>query len=179
MAIIDDIQNSERLLDLSNKIIETVNTRKKLLKEIGEDEKLYLATVKQQQKLSQDISANADKYLGFQIKSKDLAKQIAATQDNAAKAQNAFSSSINGKLSLESKLMIQKQEALKKALDLDNEIRKNKKKINELDENTQELEIQKQIALRRGRGDIAQQFQNQIRENQRLNSDKEKYVKNC
>jgi len=177
MAIIDDIQNSERLLDLSNKIIETVNTRKKLLKEIGEDEKLYLATVKQQQKLSQDISANADKYLGFQIKSKDLAKQIAATQDNAAKAQNAFSSSINGKLSLESKLMIQKQEALKKALDLDNEIRKNKKKINELDENTQELEIQKQIALRRGRGDIAQQFQNQIRENQRLNSDKEKYVK--
>ena len=33
MAIIDDIQNSERLLDLSNKIIETVNTRKKLLKE--------------------------------------------------------------------------------------------------------------------------------------------------
>jgi hypothetical protein len=71
---IQDIQNSEKLLDLSNKIIDAINERRKLLKNIGADEQLHLFTIKQQQKLSQDIAANAEKYLGYQIKSKDLDK---------------------------------------------------------------------------------------------------------
>jgi hypothetical protein len=170
MAIIDDIQNSERLLDLSNKIIETVNTRKKLLKEIGEDEKLYLATVKQQQKLSQDISANADKYLGFQIKSKDLAKQIAATQDNAAKSVKAFGS-------ISARLENQKQEALKKALEIHKKIKEQTASINKLDERNDALILAKNKAEREGNINLAKNLQNQIRENQRLNSDKEKFVK--
>jgi hypothetical protein len=171
MAIIDDIQNSERLLDLSNKIIETVNTRKKLLKEISEDEKLYLATVKQQQKLSQDISANADKYLGFQIKSKDLAKQIAATQDNAAKSVKAFGS-------ISAKLENQKQEALKKALEIRKKIKEQTDSISKLDEKSDALLLAKNKAEREGNINLAKNIQNQIRENQRLAGDKEKYVKN-
>ena len=72
MATIDDIQNSERLLDLSNRIVDAANERRKLLKKIDADEQLHLFTIKQQQKLSQDIAANAEKYLGYQITSKDL-----------------------------------------------------------------------------------------------------------
>ena len=76
MATAQDIQNSEKLLDLSNQLTDSINERKKLLKGINAEEQLFFATVKQQQKLSQDITANAEKYLGYQIKSKDLTKQI-------------------------------------------------------------------------------------------------------
>jgi hypothetical protein len=85
-----DIQNSEKLLDLSNQLIDSINERKKVLKGISAEEQLYFATVKQQQKLSQDITANAEKYLGYQIKSKDLAKQKKAIEDNALKSLKAF-----------------------------------------------------------------------------------------
>ena len=85
-----DIQNSERLLDLSNQLNDSINERKKLLKGLNAEEQQYFATVKQQQKLSQDITANAEKYLGYQIKSKDLAKQIKATEDNVAKSKLSF-----------------------------------------------------------------------------------------
>jgi len=87
---LQDIQNSERLLDLSNQLLDSLNQRKKVIKDIDEKEKLYFATVKQQQKLSQDIAANAEKYLGYQIKSKDLTKQIEATEDNRNKSARAF-----------------------------------------------------------------------------------------
>ncbi len=92
-----DIQNSEKLLDLSNQLIDSINERKKLLKGINAEEQLYFSTVKQQQKLSQDIAANAEKYLGYQIKSKDLSRQIKATQDNTNKTRLAFSA-IEGKI---------------------------------------------------------------------------------
>jgi hypothetical protein len=85
-----DIQNSEKLLDLSNQLIDSINERRKLLKGINAEEQLYFATVKQQQKLSQDIADNAEKYLGYQIKSKDLSKQFKATEDNKAKTAQAF-----------------------------------------------------------------------------------------
>ena len=85
-----DIQNSEKLLDLSNQLLDSINERKKTLKGINAEEQLYFATVKQQQKLSQDIAANAEKYLGYQIKSKDLAKQKKAIEDNALKSLKAF-----------------------------------------------------------------------------------------
>ena len=80
-----DIQNSERLLDLSNQLNDSINERKKLLKESNAEEQQYLAVVKQQQKLSQDIAANAEKYLGYQIKSKDLANPPI---DNVGKYHN-------------------------------------------------------------------------------------------
>lgn len=86
----EDVQNSERLLDLSNQIIDAYTQRKKLLKGINAEEQLFFATVKQQQKLSQDISANAEKYIGYQIKSKDLSKQIKSAEDNANKSKLAF-----------------------------------------------------------------------------------------
>ena len=72
----NEIQNSERLLDLSNQINDSINERKKLLKGLSTEEQQYLSTVKQQQKISLDIASNAEKYLSYQIKSKDLAKQI-------------------------------------------------------------------------------------------------------
>jgi hypothetical protein len=86
----EGIQNSEELLDLSNKILNSYNERAKTLKGISEEEKLYKNTISQQQKLSQHIAANAEKYIGYQIKSKDLEKQIDATADNRAKSQMAF-----------------------------------------------------------------------------------------
>lgn len=85
-----DIQNSERLLDLSNQLNDSINERKKLLKGLNAEEQQYFATVKQQQKLSQDITANAEKYLGYQIKSKDLSRQIKATEDNINKSKASF-----------------------------------------------------------------------------------------
>ena len=90
MATAQDIQNSEKLLDLSNQLTDSINERKKLLKGINAEEQLFFATVKQQQKLSQDITANAEKYLGYQIKSKDLTKQIKAVEDNRNKSVKAF-----------------------------------------------------------------------------------------
>ena len=176
MATIDDIQNSEKLLDLSNQLINSINERKKLLKGINAEEQLFFATVKQQQKLSQDITANAEKYLGYQIKSKDLAKQIKAVEDNKKKNSDAFTKALPGQLSLEQKLVNQRKQSLKDAISLRNKEKEVKKQIEDLDKNTQELEIQKQIALRRGRGDVAQQIQEQIRGNQRISNLKEKSI---
>ena len=82
MATAQDIQNSEKLLDLSNQLTDSINERKKLLKGINAEEQLYFNTVKQQQKLSQDITANAEKYLGYQIKSKDLTSLISGFIDS-------------------------------------------------------------------------------------------------
>ena len=87
---INDIENSERLLDLSNQLLDSLTQRRKTIKDIDSDEKLYLTTVKQQQRLSQDIAANAEKYLSYQIKSKDLANQIKANDLSKQKSTNAF-----------------------------------------------------------------------------------------
>jgi hypothetical protein len=158
-ANIEGIQNSERLLDSSNDLLNSISERKKLLKGISAEEQLYAATVKQQQRISQDISANAEKYLGYQIKSKDLNKQIKAAEDNAAKSRQAFGS-------IESKLDERKKKALE---DIVTNVRlqnKDRKTIVDLDQKSAELEIQKQIALRRGKVDEAKRLQAQIKENQ-------------
>jgi len=167
---LQDIQNSERLLDLSNQLLDSLNQRKKVIKDIDEKEKLYFATVKQQQKLSQDIAANAEKYLGYQIKSKDLTKQIKATEDNRNKSAKAFKE-------IEGKLIKERQEALKKALEIDKQVLNNKNLINSLDERNQDLQILKAEAERNNRTDIAKDLQAQIRENQRIANSKEKEIK--
>jgi hypothetical protein len=115
-----DIQNSERLLDLSNQLIDSINERKKVLKGINAEEQLYFATVKQQQKLSQDIAANAEKYLGYQIKSKDLAKQKKAVEDNALKSLNAFKK-------IEGDITKQYQNSLKANTELTEQLKKETK----------------------------------------------------
>ena len=159
MAIIDDIQNSEKLLDLSNQLLDSLTQRRKTIKDINADEQLYFATVKQQQRLSQDITANAEKYLGYQIKSKDLAKQIKATEDNRNKTSAAFGNISN-------KLANDQQKSVKEARKLRIQERDLAKQILVIDADTQKLEIKKQIALRRGKSDIAQQIQQDIRSNQ-------------
>jgi hypothetical protein len=170
MATAQDIQNSEKLLDLSNQLTDSINERKKLLKGINAEEQLYFNTVKQQQKLSQDIAANAEKYLGYQIKSKDLAKQIEAVEDNRTKSAKAFES-------ISTKLENQRQEALKKALSIRKQIQQQTNLINKLDERNQDLQIQKNQAEREGNTNLAKNIQAQIRENQRISNNKEKYVK--
>ena len=167
---IQDIQNSEKLLDLSNKILDTLNQRKKLIKDINNDEQLYFTTVKQQQKLSQEISANAEKYLGYQIKSKDLAKQIKASSDNANKSTNAFNS-------IEAKLLNQRKQSLKDAISLRNKEKEVKKKIEELDIKNSSLEFLKQNQLRAGNLGLARQIQAEIKENQINANIKEKQIK--
>ena len=177
MAPIDDIQNSERLLDLSNKIIDAVNERRKLLKKIDADEQLHLFTIKQQQKLSQDIAANAEKYLGYQIKSKDLDKQIKASKDNIAKSIISSTRSINGQLNLEQKLINQRKQSLNDAISLRNKEKEVKKKIEELDIKNSSLEFAKQNQLRAGNLGLARQIQAEIRENQINANIKEKQIK--
>jgi hypothetical protein len=172
-----DIQNSERLLDLSNQLIDSINERKKLLKGINAEEQQYFVTVKQQQKLSQDIAANAEKYLGYQIKSKDLAKQIKATKDNQGKTELAFNAKVNGQASLAEKLEKQRQEALQKAFNIRKQVKQQTDLINKLDEKNQDLQILKNQAEREGNTNLAKNIQTQIRENQRIANNKEKYVK--
>jgi hypothetical protein len=174
---IQEIQNSEKLLDLSNKILDTLNQRKKLIKDINQDEQLYFATVKQQQKLSQDIVANAEKYLGYQIKSKDLAKQIKAVEDNQAKTRSSFLKENNNQVSLATKLEIQRQDALKKALDIRKQIKGQTDLISKLDEKNQNLQVLKNVAEKNGDRNLAKSLQTQIRENQRIADNKEKNVK--
>ena len=169
---IQEIQNSEKLLDLSNKILDTLNQRKKLIKDINQDEQLYFATVKQQQKLSQDIAANAEKYLGYQIKSKDLAKQIKAVEDNQAKTRASFIKESNNQASLATKLEIQRQDALKKALDIRKQIKGQTDSISKWDERNQYLQIQKNQAERELNANLAKSLQIQIRENQRIANNK-------
>ena len=173
----EGIQNSEKLLDLTNQVNDAITERKKILKGLNAEEQLYFTTVKQQQKLSQDIAANAEKYLGYQIKSKDLAKQIKATKDNQAKTELAFNTSINGQASLAEKLEKQRQEVLQKAFNTRKQIRQQIDLINKLDEKNQNLQILKNEAERNGNINLAKQIQTQIRENQRIANNKEKYVK--
>jgi hypothetical protein len=170
MATAQDIQNSEKLLDLSNQLTDSINERKKILKGINAEENQYFNTVKQQQKLSQDIAANAEKYLGYQIKSKDLAKQIEAVDDNRRKSSKAFES-------ISVKLENQRQEALKKALSIRKQIQQQTDLVYKLDERNQDLQIQKNQAEREGNTNLAKNIQSQIRENQRISNNKEKYVK--
>jgi len=167
----EDIQNSEKLLDLSNQLIDSINERRKLLKGIKAEEISYFATVKQQQKLSQDIAANAEKYLGYQIKSKDLDKQIETAKSNANKTNYAFSQ-------IERKLLDQRKGASLSALNISKQIIKQKQEINKLDELNQSLQIQKNEAQRRGDTGLANQFQSEIRENQRIANTREKTVEN-
>jgi len=181
MAIIDDIQNSERLLDLSNQLIDSINERKKLLKGINTEEQLFFATVKQQQKLSQDIAANAEKYLSYQIKSKDLAKQKNAIENNALKSSKSFTESINGQLSLEQKLINQRRQSLNEAISLRNKEANIKKQISTLDLANDSLIQQRNRLLSQGKSinsSDVQNLQQQIKENQILLKIKEGQVKN-
>jgi hypothetical protein len=166
----NDIQNSERLLDLSNQLLDSLTQRRKTIKDINADEQLYFATVKQQQRLSQDISANAEKYLSYQIKSKDLDKQIIANNLNKQKSANAFKD-------IEQKLINQRRKSFNEAISLDKQILNTKNLVNNLDEKNQDLQILKNKAERKGRVDIAKDLQSQIRENQKLANLKEKEIK--
>ena len=162
MALIDDIQNSEKLLDLSNKIVDAVNERRKLLKKIDADEQLHLFTIKQQQKLSQDIAANAEKYLGYQIKSKDLDKQIKASKDNIAKSILAATKSINGQLSVEEKLYEARKKAVLEERKINQDLFKQKGLLNQTEENISNLENRRQIAIQAGHTSVATALQQQI-----------------
>jgi hypothetical protein len=153
------IQNSENLLDLANDSLNSISERKKLLKGISAEEQLYAATVRQQQKVSQDITANAEKYLGYQIKSKELSKQIKSVEDNQAKSRAAFGN-------IENKLTEQKEKAVKEARKLRLQERSEVSKLQKLDEDTADLELKKQIALRKGEDDEAKRLQTRIKENQ-------------
>ena len=167
---INDIQNSERLLDLSNQLLDSLTQRRKTIKDINADEQLYFATVKQQQRLSQDITANAEKYLSYQIKSKDLDKQIIANNLNKQKSANAFKD-------IEQKLINQRRKSFNEAISLDKQILNTKNLVNSLDEKNQDLQILKNIAERNDRADVAKDLQSQIKENQKLANLKEKEIK--
>ena len=171
---IKDVQNSERLLDLSNQIVDSLNQRRKLIKDIKEDENLYFTTVKQQQRLSQDIAANAEKYLGYQIKSKDLVKQIKASSDNANKSTNSFNS-------IESKLSNQRKQSLNDAISLLNKEKEVRKQIEALDLRNDVLREKRTRALANGasiNSNAVRDIQEEIKSNQVNLKIKERQVKN-
>ena len=155
-----DIQNSEKLLDLSNQLNNSITERRKLLKNITAEEQNYFSTVKQQQKLSQDIAANAEKYLGYQIKSKDLAKQIKATDDNINKSRLSYSA-------IELKLEESKRKAILEARKLTDKDKNLAKQRIDLEEHSNDLQIAKQQALRVGNAGLAAQIQQEINANNR------------
>jgi hypothetical protein len=158
MATIDDIQNSERLLDLSNRVIDAVNERRKLLKKIDADEQLHLFTIKQQQRLSQDIAANAEKYLGYQITSKDLNKQIEASQKNIAKS-NLQSAAI------EQKLFNARRQALETQRKANRDIINDLGRRAAVEERISQLENERQLAVQSGDRARANRLQALIRDN--------------
>jgi hypothetical protein len=157
MATAQDIQNSEKLLDLSNQLIDSINERKKILKGINADEQLYFATVKQQQKLSNDIAANAEKYLGYQIKSKDIAKQIKATEDNRNKSAKSFEK-------IEEKLIETRRKATIESRNINTSLIKQKQELFASEQRRADLETRKQIAIAQGDVRSAQYLQNRIKD---------------
>ena len=157
MATAQDIQNSEKLLDLSNQLTDSINERKKILKGINADEQLYFATVKQQQKLSQDITANAEKYLGYQIKSKDLTKQIKATEDNRNKSAKAFEK-------IEEKLIETRRKATIESRNINTSLIKQKQELFASEQRRADLETRKQIAIAKGDVRSAQYLQDRIKD---------------
>jgi hypothetical protein len=161
------IQNSEKLLDLSNQLNTSITERRKLLKNISEEEQQYFATVKQQQKLSMDIAANAEKYLGFQIKSKDLSKQITAIEDNNAKSKFAFSA-------IENKLNNDRAKAISKIKDLYQKEIAQKQDITNLDSQINQKIAQRNAAELRGNRALANQLSQEIREETKALQSKEK-----
>ena len=85
-----DIDNSEKLLDLSNKIIDAYNARKKVLNGINQEENDLLAATKKQKSLSEEIAANSEKYLNYQIKAKELSKQISKAVETKKVFEDKF-----------------------------------------------------------------------------------------
>jgi hypothetical protein len=153
-----DIQNSERLLDLSYQLNNSLTERRKLLKNITAEEQSYFSTVKQQQKLSQDIAANAEKYLGYQIKSKDLTKQIEATEINISNTKSSYAR-------VELQILASKNKAILEARKLNLQDKILQKQRIDLEEHSNDLQIAKQQALRVGNAGIASQIQKEINAN--------------
>ena len=178
----EGITNSEGLLDISNQILNSYNERKKSLKEISAEERLYFNTVSQQQRLSQQIVANSDKHLGFLIKSKDLSRDIKVTEINIAKAEAAYTAGKKKGLGLETKINASKEEAVKKLRELRRKERTESKEIEKLafDTDLKRAEIQKITSQRAKVGDKAliSTLLSQIKENNKLADIKEKQVKN-
>ena len=120
------ITNSERLLDVSNQILNSYSERKKSLKEISAEERLYVNTVSQQQRLSQQIAANSDKYLGFLIKSRDLSRDIKTTEVNIGKAKKSYEK-------IEQKLIDDRKKSITELIELRKKEKDVKKQIDALD----------------------------------------------
>jgi len=157
MATAQDIQNSEKLLDLSNQLIDSINERKKTLKEINAVEQLYLSSIKLQQKLSQDITATAEKYLGYQIKSKELDKQIEAAKKQQKKSEDTFNA-------IEKKIIEARKKSTIEARNINTSIIKQKQELFASEQRRADLETRKQIAISKGDTRSAQYLQNRIKD---------------
>ena len=144
-----DIDNSEKLLDLSNKILDSLSERRKLLKTISSEEALYSSSVKKQQQFSQEISANAEKYLNYQVKSKDLAKQIKNYQESSNKSNSSFNL-------IENKLINQRADAVRKELYLYTSLKRQKENLSKIDSRIGDFEARRQVALNAGNTNLAQ-----------------------
>jgi len=152
-----DIDNSEKLLDLSNKILDSLSERRKLLKTISSEEALYSSSVKKQQQFSQEISANAEKYLNYQVKSKDLAKQIKNYQESSNKSNSSFNL-------IENKLINQRADAVRKELYLYTSLKRQKENLSKIDSRIGDFEARRQVALNAGNTNLAKNLKEKIRE---------------
>jgi len=154
-----DIDNSEQLLDLSNKILDSIAQRKKLLQGISAEEQSFLNEVRKQQRLSQDIFGNSEKYLKFQIKSKDLQKQIKKTTEDQAKFETLHGKQRAG-------LINQAQNAQRNVVAIRTKEKDLTKEVQKLDIKNSDLELLKQNQLKQGNIGLAKQIQTIIKENQ-------------
>jgi hypothetical protein len=152
-----DIDNSEQLLNLSNKILDSLSERRKLLKTISTEEALYSSSVRKQQQFSQEISANAEKYLNYQVKSKDLAKQIKNYQESSNKSNSSFSK-------IENKLIDQRTDAVKKSLYLFKDLKNQKENLSKIDSRIGDLEAKRQVAINKNDTGLAKRLKEKIKD---------------
>ena len=121
-----DIDNSEQLLNLSNKIIDAYNTRKKVLNGINQEENDLLAATRKHKILSEEIAANSEKYLNYQIKSKELSKQLSKAVETKKVFEDKFNKIQSNGLKLSENLKNefakanQEKRKLKNLIDVEN-----------------------------------------------------------
>lgn len=131
----DDIQNSEYLLDLSNRMLNSYIERDKIINKLSVEERSFRNIINSQQKIALDITANIEKYMKYQITSKELEKKILDIEENRNKIGSIFKN-------IQGKVKEQYKESLKSNSELIEKIEK-ENKLNQ--EATIQLDLSRSI----------------------------------
>ena len=165
---VDDIQNSENLLDLSKQILDSLNQRAASQQKLSSDEKAYATALEKSQKISNAIVSN-------QIKSKDLTKVIINAEENLNQIKQKFNN-------LEKIAQENRGKALTEARKSRQQERNTTQEIINLTQQTYRLELDRQNLIQETNGlsfaqiqanqELASQLEAQIADNREIISNK-------